>query len=91
MIEPIVLTEYGETLRGYPDSQTGDEGKLSTCIGVHDVCNCWVDIKQVSSTHHAILCRGCALRVVVPKNSVTTFGDLREFFKQYQPALAGAT
>ena len=87
MIEPIVLTEHGETLRGYPDSRGGDEGELYTCIGVHDVCNCWMDIRRASWTHNALLCRGCGLRVVIPMD-VKTYGDLRQHLLQLQPTIS---
>lgn len=79
MIKPIKLTEYGETLLGYPGSERGDEGELSCGIGVHAICNGWVDIKPVSTTHKAIICRECNMRILVPE-SVKTYGDLRSFF-----------
>jgi len=79
MIEPILLTEAGEILTsgGRPVSAT-DDAKLSICIGVHDVCNGFVDWKIISASHKAVLCRACGMRVVVPGN-VETYGDLREF------------
>ena len=81
MIEPIKLTEFGEMLESYPDSKVGDERELSTCIGVHGTCSGWVDIKQVSKTHQAILCRSCNLRVVIPKE-IKTYGQLRQYLKK---------
>ncbi len=81
MIKPIVLTSFGETLRGYPGSNAGDEGKLGSCIGVHDVCDGWVDIKEISTTHNAIVCRGCSLRIVVPA-SLKTYGELRTYLME---------
>jgi len=81
-MEPIILTEYGETLESYPGLKNGDEGNLSTSI--HSVCGGWVDVEPVSETHRVILCRRCRLRVVIP-NEVTTFGELRAFFKEFQP------
>lgn len=79
MIKPIVLTSAGETLLGYPGSVRGDEGELDNCIGVHDVCNGFVDIKKISTTHNAIICRSCHLRVIVPA-SLKTYGELRAYF-----------
>ena len=76
MIEPIKLTEFGEMLKGYPDSEVGDEGNLESCIGVHYLCRGWVDIGRISQTHNAIICRSCKLRIPVPKE-IKTYGDLR--------------
>jgi hypothetical protein len=87
MIQPIVISAYGETLEGYPNSQVGDEGKLSTCVGVHQVCQGFVDINKISLTHCALNCRLCKFRIVIP-NEVKTYGDLRAFFKQFNGASA---
>lgn len=81
MIQPIVLTSIGETLLGYPGSVRGDEGELGDCIGVHDVCDGWVDIKKISTTHNVIVCRSCHLRVVVPM-SLKTYGELRAYLME---------
>jgi len=81
MINPIVLTSFGETITGYPGSEETDDSKLGgccSCIGVHDVCEGFVDIKEISTTHKAIICRECHLRVVVPA-SIQTYGQLREY------------
>ena len=90
-MKPIVLTEYGETLNEYPkghlpsdhpgahqDLPEHEAKKMSICIGIHAVCSCWMDIREISSTHRALTCRGCNLRFVIPKE-VQTFGDLRAF------------
>jgi len=88
---PIVLTTAGETLREYPSfAPTGehatDADSLFTQhrVGIHDVCGGELDIREVSATHSAILCRLCRLRVTVPK-TVVTYGDLRRHFKGHQP------
>lgn len=87
-MKPIKLNGYGETLQEYPKGDLrrdpaphqdlpADEAKeLSTCVGIHAVCHSWVDFKEISETHNALLCRGCSLRFVFP-NTVKTFGDLR--------------
>ena len=82
MVEPIVLDKNtGEILLGYPGSEQGDEGELWCCIGVHEICRGWVDIKPISTTHQALVCRSCGMRILVPA-SVKTFGDLRSFFNK---------
>ena len=76
--DTIVLTTFGEALRPYPNSDMKNERVLGTCIACHFMCNGFVDIKEVSPTHNALVCRSCHLRVVVP-NTVKTFGDLRQW------------
>lgn len=85
-LQPIVLTQYGEKLcESYnpQENHTHDEDKLSTIIGAHSVCNGYLDIKKISSGYNAILCRNCHLRVVIPE-TITTYKELREFFKELQ-------
>jgi len=64
-LQKIVLTENRESIRAYPGVTDADV-ELSLCIGIHNVCNGWVDISKVSESHQAIVCRKCYLRVVVP-------------------------
>ena len=88
-MRPITLTKFGETLNEYPkghlpadhpgahqDNPEDEVKKLSCCVGIHAVCNCWVDVREISDTHRALVCRGCRLRVVFP-TMVQTYGDLR--------------
>ena len=83
---PIALTNFGETLLEYPFVESPytegytDESELSTCVGIHGICNGWVDIKEISITHNALVCRYCNLRIVIPK-TINTYGKLREFCK----------
>lgn len=74
----IVLSASGEALRPYPDSDMADGKPLGMCIAVHYICNGFVDLKEVSPTHNAIVCRSCHWRVVIP-NSIETFGELRQW------------
>lgn len=82
-LKPIQLTAEGDMLREYPPSgdyfvdHTRDSRELSTCVGVHDFCNCWMDRTRATNTHDAIVCRGCHLRVLFPKE-IKTYGQLRE-------------
>jgi len=80
-MEPILLTSFGERLLKYPGSQDTDESKLSPCIGIHEICSSWVDVRQISDTHNAICCRCCNLRIVIP-NTIETFGQLRCWLKE---------
>lgn len=77
-MEPIALTQFGETLLEYPGSKTTDESKLSGCIGIHEVCNCWVDLRVISKTHNILKCRSCGLRIPLLK-SIDTYGKLRQW------------
>lgn len=87
-LTPIQLTPEGDMLREYPPNtvlfgleyfvdHTRDDRKLSCCVGVHEYCNSWMDRMQATETHDAIVCRGCHLRVLFPKE-VETYGDLRK-------------
>ena len=76
MIRPITLTSFGEEMTGYPGSNESEDSKLGVCIGVHEICEGFLDIKKISTTHNAIVCRSCHLRIVIPA-SLQTYGDLR--------------
>ena len=82
MLEPIVLTKYGETLKPYPGSEKEDVAKkvIGLTAGVHDICNGWVDKQEISKDHWVLLCRCCHLRVVIPK-AVETWEDLQVYMK----------
>jgi hypothetical protein len=83
MIEPIIITKYGEALAPYPGSaekREPEKYKLSTCVGVHAICDGWIDINEVSPTHSALTCRVCKLRVVIPKE-VDTWAKLQEYMR----------
>lgn len=83
-MKPIVVSEYGDALREYPPGvglveHTKDNFPMSMTPGVHAVCNGWMDLRPISSTHNAISCRVCHLRVAFPK-TIKTYGDLRAHF-----------
>lgn len=84
-LEPVTLTQYGEQLRQNPahpssvgEKNATEETQIGQCCPVHDVCNSWMDVKHISETHNALVCRGCGLRVVYPVG-VTTYGELRQY------------
>ncbi len=87
-LEPIRLTPEGDFLCEYPPSprtsgfeyfvkHTRDEDNLGLCVGIHEFCNSWMERVRATKTHDAIVCRGCHLRVLFPKE-VKTYGDLRQ-------------
>jgi len=85
-LQPIQLTPEGDLLREYPLSvhggryfidHTRDEYELSSCVGIHDNCDSWVDRARATKTHDAIICRGCHLRILFPKE-IKTYGELRQ-------------
>ncbi len=87
-LTPVPLTPEGDLLQEYPPSihgfglqyfveHTRNENKLGSCVGVHAHCNCWMDRCGATGTHDAIVCRGCHLRVLFPRE-VETYGELRQ-------------
>lgn len=85
MLNPIILTQFGETLVEQKNDNLEDtkaifsiyEGRvLERCIGVHEICKGFIDCKPISKTHNVILCRSCRLRINIPID-VTTYGQLR--------------
>jgi hypothetical protein len=61
-------TPEGDKLTNYPD--VADERwlqmELSTCVGVHYICNGFVDYLRTSESYSALRCRLCGLRVTFP-------------------------
>ncbi len=89
-LTPIVLTEFGERIREYPVSgdiafpkHTRDSNELDSTPGVHDLCDGWIDLRQVSKGFNALICRRCHLRVLVPVD-IKTYGKLRLYFEHFQ-------
>jgi len=93
-LEPIPLTPEGDLLREYPPGTCGygliyfvkhtrDESSLGSCVGVHEYCDNWMDRRRATKTHDALVCRGCHLRVLFPKE-VKTYGDLRQVLASQQ-------
>ena len=86
MLIPVVVTEFGEELVGYPGKRhelgTDETEESPMSISVHGRCRGFVDRKDVSNSHDVLKCRACFLRVYVPK-SVQTYGDIRRHFIAY--------
>lgn len=78
--QPVVVSEFGEAIRGYTDDEMYEEKDLM--VQVHDECRGFVDIRSVSGTHRALVCRACSLRIVIPAK-IKTLGDLKKHFNQF--------
>jgi hypothetical protein len=76
----LVLNAYGESLTMYPGMSPveWEESELSTCIAVHEICGCFVEVHRVSGGFSVAVCRGCCLRYYFP-NSLNKISDLRQY------------
>jgi hypothetical protein len=79
-MKPIILSEFNEALTEYPNTNIDDRNKLSFCAGIHLHCGGIINLKTVSNTHEALVCKECGLRIVVP-SGLKTYGDLRRHMK----------
>ena len=82
-IEPIVLTESGNTLVTRSKSTDSarditDETPLPFCtyVGIHDVCNGFLELNPCNQHYKVLCCSDCHLRIEFP-NNVDTYGKLR--------------
>jgi hypothetical protein len=78
-MEPILLTTEGDLMCEYPSKHTSNTDELTSCVGVHKICNGFMDRKHTTETHDVITCRACHLRLSFP-NTIKTYGELRSFF-----------
>ena len=97
-IVKVVLNDIGETLLprtgatsgirkpAPPDRPLGYED--SRHIGDHELCGWPIALFTVSETHYALLCRGCYMRVVIPR-TVVNWGDLYAHFLDRQSETRG--
>jgi hypothetical protein len=77
MMEPIVLTEFGETMKGTQVWDKTDDSPIEAYhTAIHDVCNGWFSLKGISKTHNALCCDKCGLRIPIPIK-IKIYGDLR--------------
>jgi hypothetical protein len=78
MMKPIVLTEFGETMKGTQVCNKTDNSLIEAYHAgvVHDVCNGWFSLRPDSKTHNVLRCDGCGLRIPIPIE-IKTYGDLR--------------
>jgi len=94
-MKPIVLTDIGDQLLEYPPDRnimggnlvdhTRDSKKMELCVGLHAVCQGWIDREPVTQTHDALICRSCHLRVPFPKE-LKTYGNLRQHLRKFNAA-----
>lgn len=93
---PIQITPEGDMLCECPPSlrsryfeyfvdHTRDKDVLEYSVGVavHMYCNNSMGRGRATKELDAIICRGCGLRVLFPKE-VKTYGDLRQAFASYK-------
>jgi len=73
MLDSIVVNK--ETGEGIKLTSTK---KLYSHIGYHSMCGGSLDIRPISTSHQAINCRSCNLRIVIPM-SVKTPEELKEY------------
>lgn len=89
-MEPIVLDQFGATL-----TPRGPEQKdwIENYLGRHEGCNSphgggSMDVVWHSQSHRAIACRGCFLRIIIPRGyiddvvSLGTFTKIRAWFSR---------
>lgn len=85
---PVQLTPEGDLLEECPPSlhfggleyfvkHSRDEDQITGSVGVHKYCGGWMNRNRATENHDSIICSGCHLRVLFPKE-VRTYGDLRE-------------
>jgi hypothetical protein len=93
-MEHIILTEFGEALNPYSGSDkhgtTERTALFSSCVGevlcgkdmvgTHDICNGTIQLRKVSTTHNALCCSYCNLRILIPKE-IDDYKKLRHWFR----------
>jgi len=94
-LTPIQLTSMGDNLCECPPrpkeseyfkyfvNHTRDNDPFGPfLVGIHQLCNGWMERIQATKTHDVILCRKCCLRIPIPKE-IRTYGDLRKIFTSW--------
>ncbi len=85
---PIRLNSAGDTLierpperllsnLGYFVDHVRDAHSAASHVGYHQYCNGEMHRRRATTTDDVLVCRGCYLRVMLPKH-VQTYGELRE-------------
>lgn len=82
MMKPIVLTEFGETMRGTKVWDKTDASPIPDYqAAIHDVCGGWFFIQEISKTHNVLRCHNCGLRIPIP-TEIKTYGNLRTWARK---------
>lgn len=79
-VRNLLVTKYGEKVSFQLDLNLGEDTSVDFSLHQHKVCCGFVDVKPVSSSHYALVCRACRLRVVIP-NEFNTYKKLRGYLK----------
>ena len=77
VMDPIMLTEFGDFLRRDPNSKVTDDNPVGTGLFSHNkTCNSVEP--SPTDTHYRLVCRNCGTILIVPKE-VDTYGKLRQW------------
>jgi hypothetical protein len=87
MLKPIVITEFGNTIKGNHcglGETAGHNDDDHTTFGSieHDKCGGFLRRRANSATFDVLKCSDCHVFVNIPPN-VRTFGELRKYFHQF--------
>lgn len=74
----LIVNMYGEKVSFQIDPNLNEDTKVDFSICRHSVCYGIVDATPVSTTHYALACRSCDLRLVIP-NKIDTHKKLKKY------------
>lgn len=92
-LAPIELTTFGAELvesprrarmsdfPGFVD-HTVDTDEMGKTPGCHRYCGGYINRKRVSKTWDVLLCGECRLDVLIPREGITTYEQLRRYMKE---------
>lgn len=78
----VVDKETGETI-SYRDDVSAN------CLGVHEICNGFVNMNQVSKHFNALNCRNCGMRKLFPATIDLTVFDRERIWWELSEYFAG--
>jgi len=81
--QEILLTQFNEILSiRKPRTDDSIDGAYADLgIGIHKICKSTVCSREISETHRAIFCKGCGLRIVIPKE-IDTYAKLNAWCQE---------
>lgn len=90
-LRPIRLTNENDYLREYSFKNcihTRDVDDVDHCAGMHMYCEGWLRRRRQSETHDQLVCSGCSIRILFPRE-IKSYGELRKYFKAELAAKPG--